>query len=67
MHGWDLATATGQLARLDPRVAEAALSLAGERLTSEVRARSTAFGEEQPVPEDALAYVRLAGFLGRPT
>ena len=65
IHAWDLAEATGQTGLLNPAIAGAALVALRERLTPEMRAGSTAFGEEVPVATDAPAYERLAGFLGR--
>ena len=65
VHGWDLARATDRVGDLDPGVAEAALAAARDRLTPEVRKRTTAFGQEVPTPASAPAYERLAGFLGR--
>jgi uncharacterized protein (TIGR03086 family) len=65
VHGWDLAWATDRVGDLDPGVAETALAAARERLTPEVRKRTTAFGQEVPTPASAPAYERLAGFLGR--
>lgn len=65
VHAWDLAAATGSAASLDPSLAEIALGLARRNLTSEVRARTTAFGTDRGVATDAPAYARLAAFLGR--
>jgi uncharacterized protein (TIGR03086 family) len=65
VHGWDLAKATDQVGDLDPGVAEAALTAATERLTPEVRKRTTAFGQEVPIRASAPPYERLAAFLGR--
>ncbi len=65
VHAWDLAQATGQVARLDPALAEAGLAVLRTVLTAERRAGSDAFGPEVPVSPDAPAYLRLAGFLGR--
>ncbi len=65
IHSGDLARATGQTERLDPAIAELALALVRVRLTPEARAANTPFGPEVPVPADAPADDRLAGFLGR--
>jgi uncharacterized protein (TIGR03086 family) len=62
VHGWDLASATGQSTDLDPEVGQAALDFARDNLE---RFRGRGFGPEVPVPEDASLYDRLAGFCGR--
>jgi len=64
VHTWDLATALGRsTADLDPEVAERGLAFMRASLTEENRA--PAFGPEQPAPEGADAYRRLAAFAGR--
>jgi uncharacterized protein (TIGR03086 family) len=63
VHGWDVASATGQSTDLDPEVGQAALDWARENLKPEWRGQ--AIGPEVPVPEDAPLYDRLAGFYGR--
>lgn len=64
VHTWDLATATGQpTTRLDPEVAERGLAFMAGALTAENRGGS--FGPEQPAPEGASAYERLAAYAGR--
>jgi uncharacterized protein (TIGR03086 family) len=65
MHGWDLVKATGQRADLDPAVAEHALDWSHRVLRPEFRGPDKAFGLEVPVPPDAPAYERLAGWFGR--
>jgi uncharacterized protein (TIGR03086 family) len=65
MHGWDLVKATGQRADLDPRLAEHALDWSQRMLRPEFRGPDRAFGAEVPVPPDAPAYDRLAGWFGR--
>ena len=65
MHGWDLVKATGQRADLDPAVAERALDWSHRVLRPEFRGPDKAFGLEVPVPPDAPAYERLAGWFGR--
>ncbi|MDQ6616654.1 MAG: TIGR03086 family metal-binding protein [Actinomycetota bacterium] len=65
-HTWDLASATGQLGALDPDLAEASLAVAQEMLPPEPRGGFIPFEAVIPVPDDAAAYDRLAGFLGRP-
>jgi uncharacterized protein (TIGR03086 family) len=65
-HDWDLARATGQqLAGLDPALAEHALNWSHGVLRPEFRGPGKAFGIEVPVPDDAPAYDRLAGWFGR--
>ena len=64
-HDWDLAKATGQPTRLDPALAEHALRWSRQMLRPEFRGPDKAFGLEVPVPEDAPAYDRLAGWFGR--
>lgn len=63
VHAWDVARATGNVAELDPELAAAALGWGRENLKPEFRGQ--AFGSEVPVPDDAPAYDRLAGFFGR--
>lgn len=68
MHGWDLATATGQSRELDDDVAETALAFGKRMLQPEFRGSEDdgkAFGPEVPVPAGAPIYDRLAGFFGR--
>src|SRR4051794_10410960 len=64
VHTWDLATALGRpTADLDAEVAERGLSFMSASLTDENR--GPAFGPEQPAPEGADAYQRIAAFAGR--
>lgn len=64
VHTWDLATALGRAADdLDPAVAERGLAFMTANLTPENRGR--AFGPEQPAPDGADAYQRIAAFAGR--
>ena len=65
MHGWDLTVATGQRADLDPVLAEYALGWSQKVLRPEFRGPDRAFGAEVPVPPEAPAYQRLAGWFGR--
>jgi len=65
MHGWDLVKATGQHADMDPRLAERALGWSQRMLRPEMRGPDRAFGAEVPVPPEAPAYDRLAGWFGR--
>jgi uncharacterized protein (TIGR03086 family) len=64
VHTWDLAQATGWPTPLDPAVAEVALAFMSNALTPDNR--GGAFGAEQPAPDGAGPYERLAAFAGRP-
>jgi uncharacterized protein (TIGR03086 family) len=64
-HGWDLARATGQPADFPADVAEHALAASRAQLTSRPAGANAPFAPEVPVPDDAPAIDRLAGFLGR--
>jgi uncharacterized protein (TIGR03086 family) len=64
VHGWDLARATGQSTDIDPELAEHVM--ADWRARSGDRPRTLVpFAQPQPVPADACAADRLAGYLGR--
>jgi uncharacterized protein (TIGR03086 family) len=64
VHTWDLATSLGRsTAGLDPEVADRGLAFMRASLTDDNR--SPAFGPEQPAPDDADAYQRVAAFAGR--
>jgi uncharacterized protein (TIGR03086 family) len=65
-HGWDLARATGQPADFPDDVAERALAGVTRALTTRPQGPGAPFAAEVPVPRDAPAVDRLAGFLGRP-
>jgi uncharacterized protein (TIGR03083 family) len=66
VHGWDLATATGQPVSSDDGVAEALLSSGWLALCAEVReADPSVFTPAIDVPRDAPATDRLVAFLGR--
>ncbi len=65
VHSWDLGMATGQRASLDPALAEHALAWSRRMLRPEYRGPDRAFGAEVPVPDDAPAYDRMAGWFGR--
>jgi uncharacterized protein (TIGR03086 family) len=65
VHDWDLARATGQEAGLDPALAEHALGWSRAMLRPEFRGPDKMVGAEVPVPDDAPAYDRLAGWFGR--
>jgi uncharacterized protein (TIGR03086 family) len=64
-HTWDLAKATGQDTNIAPDLCEAALAMARQRLEGQLRVQGR-FKEEVPVPADACAADRLAGYLGKP-
>jgi uncharacterized protein (TIGR03086 family) len=64
-HAWDLAQATGQHTDIAPELCEAALAMARQRLAGRERSQ-TPFKEPVPVPPDAPAADRLAGYLGKP-
>jgi uncharacterized protein (TIGR03086 family) len=64
VHTWDLSRGLGRdTAGLDPVVAERGLALMQASLKDEMR--GDAFGPEQPAPEGADAYTRIAAFAGR--
>jgi uncharacterized protein (TIGR03086 family) len=64
VHTWDLATALGRsTGDLDAEVAERGLAFMRASLTEDNR--GPAFGPEQPAPEGADAYQRIAAFAGR--
>jgi uncharacterized protein (TIGR03086 family) len=65
MHGWDLATATGQQTELDPELAEFALVFAHQALPPEHRGPEVPFGPVTPAPDGAGPYAQLAAWLGR--
>ncbi len=65
VHGYDLARSLGRdTADLDHEVAEAGLAFMRSSLTDDMR--GGAFGPEQPAPEGADGYQRIAAFAGRP-
>ena len=64
VHTWDLCRGLGRdPADLDPRVAERGLGFMRASLREEMR--GNAFGPEQPAPDGADAYARIAAFAGR--
>jgi uncharacterized protein (TIGR03086 family) len=63
IHGWDIATATGQTARLDPGLVEACLPIA-EHMTMQFRSAGV-FGDNLAVDADADAQTRLLALVGR--
>ena len=67
-HSWDLASATGQLDRLDPDVAPGALAGAKAMLKPEYRdimGKGNPFGAEVEAPAGASDWERFAAFMGR--
>jgi uncharacterized protein (TIGR03086 family) len=65
VHAWDLVRATGADIALDPVLAEHALAWSRPILLPQFRGPDKAFATEVPVPDDAPAYDRLAGWFGR--
>jgi uncharacterized protein (TIGR03086 family) len=64
VHTWDLASALGEsTAELAPEVAERGLAFMRSGLTDDNR--GPVFGPEQPAPDGADAYTRIAAFAGR--
>ena len=63
VHGWDLATATGQAAALDPDLAGEVLGFARQAITNQTRAPR--IGAEVSVAADAPVTDRLVAYLGR--
>ena len=63
-HGWDLAIATDQDPKLDPRLAEIALE-AMQAVPPDMLRGSGVFGAEVPIQDSADAQDRLVAFLGR--
>jgi uncharacterized protein (TIGR03086 family) len=64
VHGWDLATATGQSTDIDPELAEHVMANWRARLGDRPRTL-VPFEDPQPVPADASAADQLAAYLGR--
>ncbi|MER6911827.1 TIGR03086 family metal-binding protein [Streptomyces sp. NPDC000594] len=64
-HTWDLSRALGNPLPLDQELAEGLLPLARGFIGAEHRGGEIPFGPVREVPEDADAYDRLAGWLGR--
>jgi len=63
MHTWDLARASGQDDRLDPR--RCTDMVQGMRSMEEMLRGSGQFGVQQPVPDDADPTDQLVAFIGR--
>lgn len=67
-HAWDLASATGQLDRLDPDLAPGALAGAKAMLKPEYRdmmGKGNPFGAEVEAPAGASDWEKFAAFMGR--
>ena len=64
MHGWDLATATGQHIHLGDDLAAHLLAFARQTLTDKA-SRAGRIGPPVPVDPDAAGTDRLVAFLGR--
>jgi len=67
-HAWDLASATGQLGRLEPGLAPSALAGARAMLRPEYRdamGKGDPFGPEVQPPSDASEWEKFAAFMGR--
>jgi uncharacterized protein (TIGR03086 family) len=67
VHGWDLATATGQETEGDTELATWVLEFARRFLPPEPRGVPVPFGPVVAVPPEAGPYAQLAGWLGRGT
>jgi uncharacterized protein (TIGR03086 family) len=64
IHGWDLATATGQDAQLDPDLVQACWDMFVPEMPARGR-EAGLIGAEVPVPADAPLSNRLLGAMGR--
>ena len=65
VHGWDLATATGQDSPVDPDTAQALYDAWHGKFPDEVRAGGRVVGPEVDVAPDAPVTDRLLAYLGR--
>lgn len=63
VHGWDLATSTGQDATIPDDLASAAFAMIDGRLTDDQR--GAGFKPAVPVPDDATAQDKLLAYTGR--
>jgi uncharacterized protein (TIGR03086 family) len=63
IHGWDVATATGQDTTLDPKLVAACFDVV--RPQAEMLRASGMFGADEPVAVDANPQTRLLALLGR--
>ena len=64
VHGWDLATATGQDSTISPDLAAEALDISYDLLSPELRELGV-FGPEIPAAADDPLHERLVAFMGR--
>ena len=65
VHGWDLATATGQDATIDPALADTALDFCQAFVTDQLRAPDGPFRPAVAPPPGASPTEELVAFLGR--
>jgi uncharacterized protein (TIGR03086 family) len=65
VHGWDLATATGQPPDFTTAQADRALHMGRQMLKPDYRGPGKAFGHEVEISEAAGSVARLVAFLGR--
>jgi uncharacterized protein (TIGR03086 family) len=65
VHAWDLTKAAQLAVTLDDELADHALGWSRQMLQAQFRGEGKSFGEEVPVPANATAYDRLAGWFGR--
>jgi uncharacterized protein (TIGR03086 family) len=65
VHAWDLASALGTADTLDPALADVVVDHVRVALPAEPRGGAIPFGPVVEVPDDAGAYERLVGWLGR--
>jgi hypothetical protein len=63
-HSWDIATASGQSAELDPELAQLVLGISRNVISDEVR-KLAGFDAASTVGADATATQQRATFLGR--
>ena len=65
VHGWDLATATGQYFEADPELLQVAYSFVQDSVEQNPAGTPGLFGPPVPVPDDAPLLHRLLGLTGR--
>ncbi|AJC52768.1 MerR family transcriptional regulator [Streptomyces sp. 769] len=65
LHGWDLATATGQDRTGDPDTVKAAYDRWYGNYPDEIRGQTGMFAPSKPAPDDAPVLDRLAAYFGR--
>jgi uncharacterized protein (TIGR03086 family) len=63
IHGWDVATSTGQDTSLDPELVESCLAVIEPQI--DMLGPSGVFGTRLDVPDDASSQAKLLGLLGR--